>query len=164
MRTKITPLGSEIGKLLKRSNKSLSVAESCTGGLLSSLITDAPGSSGYYVGGLISYGNRVKTSLLGVNKKILGLHGAVSRQTAREMARRARRLFRTDLALGVTGIAGPAGGSRKKPVGLVHIALAYPNGVTEKKALFRGTRLEIKFRAAHAALELLRQKLLGGTF
>ena len=145
-----------IGNLLKKSGKTLSVAESCTGGFLGHRITAIPGSSDYFAGGLIAYADRIKTDRLGVSKTTLKRSGAVSEDTAKEMARNVRRLFKTDFGVSVTGIAGPGGGSKKKPVGLVYVAAAGAKKTLCKKYLFRGSRQDIKSRSAKAALALLR--------
>ena len=138
--------------------KTLSIAESCTGGLLGHLITQAPGCSKYFMGGLITYGDETKTSKLGIPRASLTKHGVVSEYTASLMAKRVRRLFRTDFGIGITGITGPDGGSRKKPVGLVYIAASTPQRTFCKKYQFKGVRSEIKTSAAHEALKLLRRE------
>src|SRR3990170_7141773 len=115
-----------VGEILARRQMTLAVAESCTGGLLGSLITDVPGSSAYFVGGVVSYSNEAKSRILRVPDEMLRQHGAVSEDVALAMARGARELFQVDVALAVTGIAGPAP-NRSKPVGLVYVALAAPD-------------------------------------
>lgn len=132
----------------------LAVAESCTGGLISSRLTDVPGSSDYFAGGIVSYANSAKVKLLGVQAAVINKYGAVSEQTARRMAQGARRLFAADVGIGVTGIAGPSGGTREKPVGLVYLAAAAGGRVTGKKCMFSGSRLEIKKQSAVAALRM----------
>ncbi len=149
-------LSSVIGELLKKQKKTLSVAESCTGGLLSNLITETSGSSKYYLGGIIAYSNRIKTKELCVRESLLAKHGAVSAQVAKEMAINARTLYKSNYAIAVTGIAGPNGGSPKKPVGLVYTAIASNRGVRCFKNVFFGNRTEIKSRAAYTALDQLR--------
>lgn len=106
-----------LGEELKKKNLSISVAESCTGGLLGSRITDVPGSSAYFMGGMIVYSNEAKIKQLQVAKDTIRKYGAVSEETAREMAKNIRELFQTDLGIAITGIAGPDGGSARKPVG-----------------------------------------------
>ena len=138
--------------------KTLSIAESCTGGLLGHRITQVPGSSRYFVGGLIAYSDDAKTRLLGISKTGLAKHGAVSAYTAGSMAKKVRQLFRTDLGVGITGIAGPGGGSRKKPVGLVYIAVSTPRRTRCERCRFKGSRSRIKSRAARQALKLLRRE------
>ena len=144
-----------IGKRLKKSGKTLSIAESCTGGLLGHLITSVPGSSDYFVGGIIAYKDRIKVSQLRVSKAALKKNGAVSESTARSMARNVRRIFKTNYGLAITGIAGPNGGNKEKPVGLVYIAVSNSKKVLCKKYRFRGSRSHVKSRSAQAALKLL---------
>ena len=145
----------EVGEVLRKRGLTLAVAESCTGGLLSSLITDVPGSSDYFRGGVVAYSNEVKERVLGVPREILETVGAVSPECARAMAEGVRRLLNADLALATTGIAGPTGGTPTKPVGLVYIALAHPSGVEVREHRFVGARRGNKHSAAHGALELL---------
>ncbi len=149
-----------VGKLLKDRNESLSVAESCTGGRLASLITDIPGSSNYFDRGVVTYSNQSKMELLGVPEKTLKDHGAVSSETAIAMAQGMRRAAKTTYSLAITGIAGPDGGTPEKPVGTVHIALDGPKGTTERKLFFATNREWFKHLVAFAALDLLRKKLL----
>ena len=149
-------LSSVVGNLLKKNRKTLAVAESCTGGLLGSLITDTPGSSDYFIGGILAYYNRVKINDLSVDPEILKKHGAVSVQTAKAMALGTMKKLGSDFGIGITGIAGPDGVSKKKPVGLVYIAVMDKKRTVAKEFVFRGTRQEIKSRAAHTALNLLR--------
>ncbi len=153
-------LSSAVGALLRKNKKTLGAAESCTGGLFSNLITDAPGCSDYFLGGIIAYGNRIKNSILGVDEALLKKHGAVSEVAAKKMAQNVREILKTNYGIALTGIAGPGGGSSKKPVGLVYIALADGRKTTCCKNQFFGTRVEIKNRAAHKALDLLRLRLL----
>jgi nicotinamide-nucleotide amidase len=148
------------GKLLLSKNQTLSTAESCTGGYLSHLVTSVPGSSKYYIGSIISYSNEMKQQLLGVSHKTLVNYGAVSEQTVIEMARGARKKFGTTYALSVSGIAGPDGGTVEKPVGLVWIALAYPQGTITKKFMFGEHRGRNIRRSALAALNMLRLHLI----
>jgi len=117
-------LSAELGHQLDAHHLTIALAESCTGGLLASILTDIPGSSHYLIGGVVSYSNFAKMQVLGVRAETLEAHGAVSPETAREMARGARALFQTDLAVAITGIAGPGGGTPEKPVGLVYLHLA----------------------------------------
>ncbi len=144
-----------VGNLLRARGATLATAESCTGGLLGSLITDVAGSSDYYVGGILAYSNAVKQAVLGVEPETLAAHGAVSEQTAREMADGARRVLQTDFALSATGIAGPGGGTPDKPVGLVWIGLATPTGTRAVRFVWQGDRQTNKRLSAEAALELL---------
>jgi nicotinamide-nucleotide amidase len=140
----------------------LSTAESCTGGMIGTLLTDVPGSSRAYLGGAVSYSNDLKQSLLGVPKEMLAREGAVSEAVARTMAEGARGRFKSDYALSVTGIAGPGGGSPAKPVGLVHVGLAGPEGPAVRTCRFGSDapRQAIRMRAARAALNLLRLALV----
>jgi PncC family amidohydrolase len=117
----------EIGDALRKEEISISSAESCTGGLISHIITNVPGSSEYYKGGVIAYANEVKENVLHVSKEILEEHGAVSAECAMAMAMGVRELLRTDVGIATTGIAGPTGGTPDKPVGLIYIALATGN-------------------------------------
>jgi nicotinamide-nucleotide amidase len=121
------PEAAEAGKRLRDGNLTVAVAESCTGGLLGAALTAVPGSSAYVVGGVIAYSDAVKRDLLGVDAALLAEHGAVSEAVARAMAEGARRRLGSDIGLGVTGVAGPDGGSADKPVGLVYIAAADPD-------------------------------------
>ncbi len=127
-------------------------AESCTGGLLGVLLTDRPGASRYYLGGVIAYQNRIKQTLLGVQTITLKAYGAVSAETALEMASGVRKKLRADIGISITGIAGPSGGTKKKPVGLVYIALANVKKAQCKRFLFSGNRLQIRTQAAKKAL------------
>jgi PncC family amidohydrolase len=148
-------LESVVGELLRSQGLTLSVAESCTGGLLGHLLTNVPGSSDYFIGGVIAYAYDAKERVLGVRHSTLYDHGAVSEQTALEMARGARRLFGTDLALSVTGIAGPGGGMPDKPVGLVYIALSTRDQNVCHRFAWESDREGNKVHSAQAALELL---------
>lgn len=141
-----------LGQKLLRKKLTIAFAESCTGGLASSMMTDIPGSSEYVKGSVISYTNEVKNQMLDVSKTTLAKKGAVSGETAMEMAKGVRKVIGSDLAVSITGLAGPGGGTRKKPVGLVYIAVADANGVSYQKFNFVGTRTQIKQRAAMAAL------------
>jgi nicotinamide-nucleotide amidase len=153
-----------IGLLLQKHGQTLSVAESCTGGLICNRITNIPGSSKYFERGVISYSNRSKTELLGVPPLMLERYGAVSAEAAEAMALGIRRLSGSDLGLSVTGIAGPEGGTPEKPVGLVYIALAWEGGVKSKEYRFFEDRLANKRRSSLLALEMVRRHLLGLPF
>jgi nicotinamide-nucleotide amidase len=153
-----------IGKILADRGLTISVAESCTGGLIGSMITDVPGSSRYFLGGIIAYSNQSKIEILNVSSKTVAEHGAVSDQTAREMAGGVRRLFNSHLGLAVTGIAGPDGGSMEKPVGTVYIGLAAEDRIFAAGYRFHGTRGEIKQETARMALGNLRRYLNNDTF
>lgn len=152
-------LESVVSQKLRKLGKKISVAESCTGGRISSLITSIPGSSDIYNGGVVSYNNDVKISVLGVNKKTIENYGAVSMQCAQEMAVGARKLFNSDFAIATTGIAGPTGGSKEKPIGTIWIAIAGPNKVISKEAHFFGDRERIIIRFSSEALNFIRKTL-----
>ncbi len=153
-------LTSKTARLLLQQESSLAVAESCTGGLLGKMITDLPGSSGYFWGGVISYSNAAKQMYLGVDNDTLTRHGAVSPETAREMAQGLRQRSGVDFALAVTGIAGPEGGSPERPVGLVYLALAYDGGCKIRELrLGLPDRELIRIISAKSALDLLRRHL-----
>ncbi len=154
-------LEEEIGGQLLQHGLTLVTAESCTGGLLSHRITNVSGSSDYYLGGVVSYSNELKEQLLGVRHDTLVAHGAVSEETAREMAQGARRHLGGDVALAVTGIAGPTGGTAEKPVGLVYIALAAPDAEVCERYVWQGDRLANKEQSAEAALRMLVSFLRG---
>ena len=150
-----------VGQLLVEQGLTLGVAESCTGGLIAHRLTNVPGSSNYLLGGIVAYSYDVKERVLEVHHDTLYEHGAVSRETALEMARGARRLLGSDVALAVTGIAGPGGGTAEKPVGLVYIALAARDFERCERHLWSGDRLQNKQRSSQAALEMLREYLEG---
>jgi nicotinamide-nucleotide amidase len=149
-----------VGRSLAISGFTLAVAESCTGGLISERLTNVPGSSKYFVEGLVTYSNEAKTRLLGVDKKLILEFGAVSQQVARDMARGVRHRAKTDFGLAVTGIAGPDGGSEDKPVGLVYIALADEAHTEHKRFVLPGDRELIRWRASQAALDMVRRRLI----
>jgi PncC family amidohydrolase len=133
----------------------LATAESCTGGLIADHITDTPGSSDYFLGGVVTYSNALKEALLGVRHETLVAHGAVSEPTARQMAYGARERLGADVALAVTGIAGPTGGTSEKPVGLVYLALSAPDADLCERHIWHGDRRSNKEASAAAALSLL---------
>lgn len=141
--------------LLKARHLTCATAESCTGGGVGAAITAVPGSSDAYLGGVVSYANAVKRDVLGVSEATLGSVGAVSAETARLMAEGVRRLIGADLAVSVTGIAGPGGGSVEKPVGLVWFGIATPQGTRTEKALFAGDRAAVRASAVVHALGML---------
>ncbi len=151
----INSLAEAVGDLLQENQLTLAVAESCTGGLLGTYITNIPGSSSYFTGGVIAYSDSVKQQVLGVPSDTLDQHGAVSPETAIAMAKAARALLRADLALATTGIAGPSGGTSEKPVGLVFVALADASTTTCKKYGWPGDRWQNREWSAKAALALL---------
>jgi nicotinamide-nucleotide amidase len=153
-------LETAVGKLLLQSRYTVATAESCTGGLLATMLTNVPGSSGYFFRGWVTYANAAKHEELGVPQDVIETHGAVSEATARAMASGARREAKTDFALATTGIAGPEGGSPEKPVGTVWMALASPTGVDARKFIFPGSRQHVRLRAAQMCLAFLRWKLM----
>ena len=145
-----------IGKLLLKKKKTLSIAESCTGGLLADRITDIPGSTKYFQIGLVAYSNESKNKVLNIPIETIKKHGAVSKQVARLMAKNVRLLSKSDIGIGISGITGPSGGTKKKPVGLVYIALSTKAKTVCKEHLFLGQRDIVKFKATQAALDMLR--------
>lgn len=147
------------GSLLRERHLTLATAESCTGGLIGHLVTEIPGSSDYYQGGLISYSNGLKESELGVDAATLERHGAVSAQTAIAMAEGARARYGADVAIAVTGIAGPTGDSPGKPVGLTYVAVADAAGHEVQRHQWLGDRHRNKVASAAAALALLVERL-----
>ena len=147
-----------LGKKLLEKHQTLAFAESCTGGLASSLVTDIAGSSEYLVGSAVTYTNEAKHKLLGVEEATLLSYGAVSEQTACQMAQGIRKLFGSDFGVGITGNAGP-GGSEGKPVGLVYIAVATGKEVYCKEYLFTNDRIENKLRIALTAISMVIDKL-----
>jgi len=157
----VESLEREVGDLLRRKGLSLGLVESATGGLLSHLITNVPGSSDYYKGSIIVYSNRVKVSLVGVRGESIERYGAVSPQVAREMARGGRSVLDVDICLADTGIAGPGGATPGKPVGLFYIGLSHRGGTYSWNHNFSGNRQQNKEAAAAAALSWLKEYLLG---
>jgi len=145
---------------LKRRRETLAVAESCTGGLLSAHLTDVPGASEVFLGGVVSYSNEAKEHFIDVPHETLVEHGAVSEEVARAMAEGVRARFGSDWGAGITGIAGPTGGTEEKPVGLVHWAVAGPDGVSAKHHVFLGDRSIVRVWSLNATLDLLRRRLL----
>ncbi len=155
------PLEGRIGEALRARRLTLAVAESCTGGLLASRITDVPGASDYFLGGFVAYAYEAKVTSLDVSWDTLRAHGAVSREAVLEMARGARRILGADLAISVSGIAGPSGGLPHKPVGTTWIGLATAEGEWARLYRFQGDRWQNKAAAAEAALEMLLDYLNG---
>ena len=143
------------GKELRAAGLTIACAESCTGGLLTSMLTDVSGSSSYVMGSVVSYSNDVKARVLHVSEETLAVYGAVSEETAREMAQSVRKLIYADIGVGTTGIAGPDGGSTEKPVGLVYIAVADQTHTVVQKNNFHGTRFENKQAAVHKAFAMI---------
>ena len=150
-----------VGALLKQRRLKLSVAESCTGGLIGARITNIAGSSEYFERAAVTYSNPAKTEMLGVPKALLERYGAVSSEVAAAMARGIRQAAKTDLGLSVTGIAGPDGGTEQKPVGLVYTALASAQGVKTNEHRFLGNREQVRMKASQMALDMVRRHLIG---
>ncbi len=156
-----TTLEAVVGKLLKEKGSTLATAESCTGGYIAHLVTSIPGSSEYYKGSIIAYSNDIKVKELGVNEKTILENGAVSEEVVKQMAGNVRTRFDSDYSIAVSGIAGPDGGTKDKPVGLTWIAIAGPSGVQAGKYFFGDNRERNIRRAALQALNLLRKHILG---
>ena len=152
-------LATIIAQKLTAGKLTITTAESCTGGLLAGAITDVPGASAFFKTGFIAYANEAKTDILGVPADLLKKHGAVSGPAATSMALGAKRKAGTDMAISLTGIAGPSGGTKSKPVGLVFIALAYGHTVSVRKRLFKGTRKQIRQQAVRNALAIILEAL-----
>ena len=150
-----SPIG--ISQLLIKRGKTIAVAESCTGGLFANLLTNIPGSSEYFLLGIIAYSNQAKISLLKIPAKLIKRYGAVSSQVAHFMAQNVKRIAASDYGVGITGIAGPLGGSLAKPIGTVFISVATGKKIVTKKFHFLGSRLAIKRKAALKALSMLRK-------
>lgn len=150
-----------LGQLLREHGYQLALAESCTGGLLGSMITDVPGSSAYFGAGHITYSNDAKQSMLGVPMQLIAEHGAVSAACAQAMAAGARKVSGADVGIAITGIAGPDGGTAEKPVGTVYIAVVAPEGELVEELALRGERAAIRARSAKTAINLARLLLLG---
>ena len=143
-------------KTLKEKKKTLATAESCTGGLISKSVTDIAGSSAVLAGGMVTYTNRIKIDVLGVDADVITEHTEVSYACAEAMAQRARELFGTDYALSATGYAGPGGGTEKDPTGTVYIGIATPTGVrSERICVENATRTQVRNTVAHYALQML---------
>jgi len=153
-----------VGHLLLEKNLSISVAESCTGGLIGHRLTSVPGSSSYFHGGVVVYSNQSKADLLRVDPRTLETHGAVSERTVEEMARGVKDRIKTDLGLAVTGIAGPDGGTRQKPVGTVHVGLAARGKTFSREYRFWGNRAQVKLNSSMMALDWVRRYLNGNPF
>lgn len=151
----VRKLEEQVGALLAGRNLTLAVAESCTGGLLGSLLTDVPGSSRYFLGGVVAYHDTLKTALLDVPPAVIRQHGAVSAECALCMARGVRSLAGADIALSVTGVAGPDGGTPEKPVGTVYIGMVADNFEKVERFTWEGGRLDNKWHSVEAALQML---------
>jgi len=158
--TGLDVLENVVGKMLIQRNLTLSTAESCTGGLLGHRLTNAPGSSKYYLGGVNSYSNDMKIDVINVDKEILNKHGAVSKEVSIEMSKGIRDLLKSDIAISITGIAGPGGGTKEKPVGLVYITLIHDDIIMNKEFTFFKERLLNKQLSSQVALNMIRIHLL----
>ncbi len=152
-------LEQEVGNLLRQKGLTLGIVESATGGLISHLITNIPGSSDYYKGSVTAYSNEVKIKVVGVKEETISKYGAVSSQVAEEMAQGGRKILAVDVCLADTGIAGPGGGTAGKTVGLFYIGLSHQAGTCSQKHNFQGDREQNKRRAAEAALSWLKEYL-----
>lgn len=153
------PLALQIHERLIEADLTLALAESCTGGLIADLITDISGSSNYFLGSAVTYANSAKRGIVGVREETLAAHGAVSAETAAEMAQGARRVYGSDIAASVTGIAGPTGATPGKPVGLVYIHLSAEGAEWGERHVWNGDRLANKALSAEATLRLVLQYL-----
>jgi PncC family amidohydrolase len=149
------PLEVRLGQLFEGSELWLAVTESSTGGLLGHLITNVPGSSTYFKGGVIAYANEVKADMLGVSSQTLDTFGAVSKETVIEMARGVRRVLNSDIGVAISGIAGPDGGTDEKPVGTTVIGMSALEKEASKMFVFKGERMDIKVQAAQEAMQLV---------
>jgi nicotinamide-nucleotide amidase len=156
-------LESVVGALLRARSQTLATAESCTGGLLGSRITDIAGSSAYYLGGVVCYTAAAKTELVGVDPALIREHGEVSEPVAIALANGIRERFGATWGVGITGIAGPGGGTETKPVGTIHLAVAGPNGHKHRHLLWQGPRAIVKWYSTQQALDLLRRSILKGS-
>ena len=154
-----TALAEEVVKMLKNAGMTVTTVESCTGGLLSGTLVDVAGVSDVFHQGYVTYANEAKQSLAGVNPETLACYGAVSEQTAREMAEGGAKAANADAALAVTGIAGPDGGSKEKPVGLVYIGCCVNGTTVVERNVFSGSRREVREQSVAAALKLLKKQL-----
>ena len=153
-------LEQEIGMFLRQKGLTLGVIESATGGLISHRITNVPGSSDYYIGSITTYSNQAKIRLVGVSKETIERYGAVSSQVAEQMAQGGRKALSVDICLSDTGIAGPGGATKEKPVGLFYIGLSHSSGTSSQRHIFAGDREQNKLSAAEAALTWLRDFLM----
>ncbi|MGA2482684.1 MAG: competence/damage-inducible protein A [Candidatus Acidiferrales bacterium] len=158
--TEAITLDEVVARLLTLNGATIAVAESCTGGLLAQRLTSIAGSSSYFLGGVVCYSNELKSAWVDVPAEIIQAKGAVSAEVARTLAEGIRRRAGSSLGVGITGIAGPGGGSEEKPVGTVHIALAHPGGVKERGLHFVGDRESIRWQASQIALDMVRRHFL----
>jgi len=153
-------LEKRIGNLLREKGYTLSIAESCTGGLICDRITNVSGSSGYFMGGMVTYSNESKAEHLGIPSAIIKRHGAVSPQVARRMAQGVRKAFQTNFGLSTTGVAGPTGGTKRSPIGRVFIGISDGRRTCVKKLDLKGSRREIKKKATEKALQFFYERLI----
>jgi len=153
-----------IGNLLREKGWTLSIAESCTGGLICDRITNISGSSDYFIGGMVTYSNESKAEHLGIPLSIIKRHGAVSQQVARKMAQGVRKAFHTTFGLSTTGVAGPTGGTKRSPIGRVFIGISDGKRTWVKKEDLKGGRREIKKKATEKALQFFYERLIRGDF
>ena len=149
-----------VGMYLVMKNATIATAESCTGGLVAERLTNVPGSSRYFMSGVICYSNASKMELAGIPPLLLEMQGAVSAEVARGLAEGVRERANTTIGVGVTGVAGPSGGSAEKPVGTVHIAVTTPSGTQQRQFLFPGDRERVRWQASQAALDMVRRELM----
>lgn len=156
----MTSLEQEVGNLLRQRGLTLGLVESATGGLVSHLITNVPGSSHYYKGSITAYSNEVKIKIVGVKATTINRYGAVSHQVAEEMAMGGRKALASDICLADTGIAGPTGATPGKPVGLFYVGLSHRDGTFSQKHYYQGNREQNKHRATEAALSWLKEYLI----
>ncbi|MBO5742852.1 MAG: CinA family protein [Clostridia bacterium] len=152
---KTEKLKQKLFELLKEKNLKISTAESCTGGMIGACLTSIPGISSYYGYGFVTYSNEAKQKLIGVKEETLKEFGAVSAQTVLEMAEGALNVSGSDIAVSVSGIAGPGGGTKEKPVGLVYIGLAFKNKTSFNRFIFKGNRDEVRQQTVNSALEMI---------
>ncbi|MFC1951630.1 CinA family protein [Chloroflexota bacterium] len=156
----MTSLEQEVGNLLRQKDVTLGLVESATGGLISHLITNLPGSSGYYKGSITAYSNEVKIKIVGVKADTINKYGTVSHQVAEEMAQGGRRVLASDICLTDTGIAGPTGATKGKPIGLFYLGLSHQSRTYSQKHCFQGSRDQNKHSAAETALIWLKEYLI----
>ena len=153
-----------IGNLLRKKGRTLSIAESCTGGLVCDRITNVSGSSDYFMGGMVTYSNESKAENLGVPLSMIKSHGAVSQQVARRMAQGVRKALHTTFGLSTTGVAGPTGGTKRSPIGRVFIGISDGKRTWVRKLDLKGSRREIKEKATEKALQFFYERLIRGDF
>jgi len=154
-------LEADVAKLLVKHNKTIAVAESCSGGLISHRLTNIPGSSKYFKLGVVAYSTQAKLSQLNISKELIARYTTVSSETALSMAKSIRKMAKTDIGISVTGIAGPSKGAElKRPVGLIYIGLAHRKGAFFKQFQFKGKRETIKLKTSRAALKVVKEWLI----